>query len=168
MICGTCMNQDGRSASLTAPHGPSQQECIRYSLREANIDPLKIRIQELHGTGTALGDPIEVGALRATMMTYQGTTRSHPLVKTSSKTNVGHGEHCAGINGIMKCVLLSMMATAAPNNHLRLLNAHIDSNGYPVFFTSEFTDQGMTADTAASPLSASQDAMPEAISGGAA
>merc|ERR1719361_492673 len=86
VLSSTCMNQDGRSASLTAPNGPSQQECIRLSLREANIAPLDIHIQELHGTGTALGDPIEVGALRATMMTYEGVTRDHPLVKTSSKS----------------------------------------------------------------------------------
>mmetsp|Transcript_114178 Transcript_114178/g.254811 ORF Transcript_114178/g.254811 Transcript_114178/m.254811 type:complete len:1201 (-) Transcript_114178:167-3769(-) len=142
MLCGSCMNQDGRSASLTAPHGPSQQECIRHSLREAGIDPLAIQIQELHGTGTALGDPIEVGALRATMMTYQGVTRDHALVKTSSKSNLGHTELCAGILGIMKCVLLGMNAVAAPNIHLRLLNPHIDSNGYPVYFSSEFVDQG--------------------------
>mmetsp|Transcript_5299 Transcript_5299/g.12032 ORF Transcript_5299/g.12032 Transcript_5299/m.12032 type:complete len:1196 (+) Transcript_5299:117-3704(+) len=142
MLCGSAMNQDGRSASLTAPHGPSQQECIRHSLREAGIDPLAIQIQELHGTGTALGDPIEVGALRATMMTYQGVTRDHALVKTSSKSNLGHTELCAGICGIMKCVLLGMNAVAAPNLHLRLLNPHIDSNGYPVYFSNEFVDQG--------------------------
>ncbi|CAJ1361894.1 unnamed protein product [Effrenium voratum] len=96
ILCGTCLNQDGRSASLTAPHGPSQQECIRHSLREAGIKPLDIQIQELHGTGTALGDPIEVGALRATMMKHEGKTRHHPLVKTSSKSNLGHTEMSVG------------------------------------------------------------------------
>mmetsp|Transcript_5295 Transcript_5295/g.12005 ORF Transcript_5295/g.12005 Transcript_5295/m.12005 type:complete len:1212 (-) Transcript_5295:181-3816(-) len=145
MMCGSCMNQDGRSASLTAPHGPSQQECIRSCLREGNIQPLDIQFQELHGTGTALGDPIEVGALRATMMTYQGRTREKGLVKTSSKSNHGHGEISAGIVGIIKCVLLGMNAACAANLHLRILNPHIDSNGYPVYFTSEACDQG--ADT---------------------
>jgi len=142
MLCGTCMNQDGRSASLTAPHGPSQQECIRHSLREAGILALDIQIQELHGTGTALGDPIEVGALRATMMTVKGVTRDHPLVKTSSKSNIGHTEMCAGICGIMKCVLMGVKCCAAPNIHLRLLNPHIDANGYPVYFSPEMCDQG--------------------------
>jgi len=142
VLAGTSMNQDGRSASLTAPHGPSQQECIRQSLREAAILPLDIQIQELHGTGTALGDPIEIGALRATMMTYQGRTRAHPLVKTSSKSNLGHTEMCAGINGIMKCVLMGCYCSSAPNCHMRLLNPHIDSANYPVYFSSEFVDQG--------------------------
>jgi len=142
MLCGSCMNQDGRSASLTAPHGPSQQECIRHSLREAAIPPLKIQMQELHGTGTALGDPIEVGALRATMMMFDGDIRDHPLVKTSSKSNIGHTELCAGICGIIKCVLMGIFCTACPNNHIRLLNPHIDSNAYPVYFCTECVDQG--------------------------
>eukprot|EP00413_Alexandrium_margalefii_P046819 CAMPEP_0204607126 /NCGR_PEP_ID=MMETSP0661-20131031/59508_1 /ASSEMBLY_ACC=CAM_ASM_000606 /TAXON_ID=109239 /ORGANISM="Alexandrium margalefi, Strain AMGDE01CS-322" /LENGTH=963 /DNA_ID=CAMNT_0051618513 /DNA_START=8 /DNA_END=2899 /DNA_ORIENTATION=+ len=142
MICGTCMNQDGRSASLTAPHGPSQQECIRHSLREANIPPLKIQMQELHGTGTALGDPIEVGALRATMMMHNGEIREHPLVKTSSKSNIGHTEMNAGICGIIKCVCMGIYSTACPNNHIRMLNPHIDSNAYPVYFCTESVDQG--------------------------
>lgn len=141
-LCGTCLNQDGRSASLTAPHGPSQQECIRASLREAGIKPLDIQIQELHGTGTALGDPIEVGALRATMMRFEGQVRQHPLVKTSSKSNLGHTEMSAGINGLMKCVLMGCFAVSAPNIHLRLLNPHIDDAAYPVYFTPEFVDQG--------------------------
>jgi len=142
MLCGTCMNQDGRSASLTAPHGPSQQECIRHSLREAEISPFDIQIQELHGTGTALGDPIEVGALRATMMSYLGEVREHPLVKTSSKSNLGHTEMCAGMLGIMKCVIMSSEVAAAPNLSLRALNPHMDTNAYPVYFSSEFVDQG--------------------------
>merc|ERR1719277_2872206 len=94
ILCSSCINQDGRSASLTAPHGPSQQECIRYSLRESGITPFDIFIQELHGTGTALGDPIEVGSLRATMMAVKGTVRSNPLVKTSMKSNLSHTEIC--------------------------------------------------------------------------
>jgi polyketide synthase-associated protein len=142
MLCSTCANEDGRSASLTAPNGPSQQECIRISLREAGIPPLEIQIQELHGTGTALGDPIEVGALRATMMTCDGEVRESPLVKSSAKSNLGHTEIPAGIIGIMKCTLMGIYALAAPNVHLRLLNPHIDVRNYPVLFCDENMDQG--------------------------
>jgi len=144
-VVGTACNQDGRSASLTAPHGPSQQECIRASLREAQIVPTCIQIQELHGTGTALGDPIEVGALRATMMTHDRVVRDHPLVKTSSKSNVAHMEMNAGIGGIMKCILMSCYCVACPNVHLRILNPHIDSHAYPVLFTSDLMDQGKSS-----------------------
>uniref|UniRef100_A0A7S4W4M9 Ketosynthase family 3 (KS3) domain-containing protein n=1 Tax=Alexandrium monilatum TaxID=311494 RepID=A0A7S4W4M9_9DINO len=140
MLVASQMNQDGRSASLTAPHGPSQQECIRHSLREANIPPLKIQMQELHGTGTALGDPIEVGALRATMMMFQGDVREHPLVKTSSKSNIGHLEGGAGIAGLLKCILMLMAGTCPPNAHCRQLNPHLAVAGFPCFFDTEGID----------------------------
>merc|ERR1712066_167287 len=60
MLIGSCVAQDGRSASMTAPHGPSQQEVIRACMREAGLTPDMITIFECHGTGTALGDPIEI------------------------------------------------------------------------------------------------------------
>jgi len=62
-LLGCCVNQDGRSATLTAPHGPSQTSCIQSSLREAGVPTDAVSVAECHGTGTALGDPIEVGAL---------------------------------------------------------------------------------------------------------
>jgi len=144
MLCASNMNQDGRSASMTAPHGPSQQECIRACMKEGGISATMIQLQELHGTGTALGDPIEVGALRATMMATDGIVRERALVKTSSKSNIGHTELSAGLCGLMKCVLLGVSAVGAPNVHLRLLNPHIDTHAYPVYFASEIVDQGQS------------------------
>merc|ERR1711974_305196 len=67
VLAGSNANCDGRSASLTAPHGPSQQECLKHSLREAQISPHEVQISECHGTGTSLGDPIEVHAVLAVM-----------------------------------------------------------------------------------------------------
>ena len=55
--------QDGRSSSLTAPHGPSQQDVVRAALERAAATPAELAGMQLHGTGTPLGDPIEVGAL---------------------------------------------------------------------------------------------------------
>ncbi len=66
-ICGSSVNQDGRSSSLTAPNGPAQQNAIRSALEVGSIDPCQVTTLELHGTGTALGDPIEVGAAVAVM-----------------------------------------------------------------------------------------------------
>merc|ERR1719419_1142830 len=66
-VIGACLNQDGRSASMTAPNGPAQQECIRGSMKEAGLSANQVTCAECHGTGTALGDPIEVGALRGVM-----------------------------------------------------------------------------------------------------
>jgi len=75
-------------------------------------------------------------------MMFQGEVREHPLVKTSSKSNIGHTELNAGICGIIKCVLMGVYCCACPNNHIRLLNPHIDSNAYPVYFCSDSVDQG--------------------------
>ncbi|CAJ1461342.1 unnamed protein product [Effrenium voratum] len=137
IFCGTCINQDGRSASMTAPHGPSQQECIRASLREANVTPGDIRVAELHGTGTALGDPIEVGALRGVMK-----DRNSPILKTSAKSNLAHGEANAGMAGLVKCVLLLNHCTVAPNVHFHSLNPHLDLTGYPCYISGELLELG--------------------------
>lgn len=143
MLCGSCINQDGRSASMTAPHGPSQQECIRYSLREANITPADVLMAELHGTGTALGDPIELGALRGVMMwRTKGERRDIPIFKTSGKSNNGHLEASAGLSGLQKCVMMLMHGSCAPNVHLKMLNANADTSQYPVIITDSLADIG--------------------------
>jgi len=145
LVClvGSCSNHDGRSASLTAPNGPSQQLCIRLSMRMAEVDPSKISIAECHGTGTALGDPIEVGALQGVMRGM----RTYPLYNTSAKSNIGHLEGGAGIAGIMKCVILVLASACAPNCHLKVLNPNLEATqteGYPVFFASEICDANYT------------------------
>ena len=66
-ICGSAVNQDGRSSSLTAPNGPSQQRAIRAALQMAGLNGAIVAGLELHGTGTPLGDPIEVGAGHAVL-----------------------------------------------------------------------------------------------------
>mmetsp|Transcript_4191 Transcript_4191/g.13123 ORF Transcript_4191/g.13123 Transcript_4191/m.13123 type:complete len:170 (+) Transcript_4191:2-511(+) len=123
---------------MTAPHGPSQQEVIRNSMREAWLTPDMITVAECHGTGTALGDPIEVGALRSVL----GEARSKPILKTSAKTNIGHLEAAAGVAGLVKCVLLLGYSTCLPNAHLGVLNPHLDVEDFPVYFATEGQDYG--------------------------
>jgi polyketide synthase-associated protein len=137
-LIGACVNQDGRSASMTAPHGPSQQEVIRNSMREGGLSAGIITIAECHGTGTALGDPIEVGALRGVMK----AGRSVPFMKTSAKTNIGHLEAGAGVAGLIKCIMMLNYCSGIPNIHLLTLNPHLDVAGYPVYFETEFIDFG--------------------------
>jgi hypothetical protein len=143
-VKGTNMNQDGRSASLTAPNGPSQTLCTQQSMRESAIVSDDIQTQELHGTGTPLGDPIEVGALKAAMMvnTVTKVTRFSPLVNTSSKASIGHGEMVAGMSGVMKVTLMLMFQTCTPGCHIRTLNPNIDNAGYPVLFNDAAVDSG--------------------------
>mmetsp|Transcript_11183 Transcript_11183/g.20345 ORF Transcript_11183/g.20345 Transcript_11183/m.20345 type:complete len:808 (+) Transcript_11183:37-2460(+) len=135
MLVGACVNQDGRSASLTAPHGPSQQQCIMASMGEGGFGVDEVSIAECHGTGTALGDPIEVGAIRNLM-----TKRTMPIMLTSSKSNIGHGEAAAGMAGLIKCVLMLNAQAGMPNCHLRHINPHLDVAGFPVYFDTELQD----------------------------
>ena len=67
VVCGSSVNQDGRSSSLTAPNGPAQQAAIRAALCAAALQASSVGSLEMHGTGTALGDPIEVGAAVAVL-----------------------------------------------------------------------------------------------------
>jgi len=138
ILIGCSANQDGRSASMTAPHGPSQQDVIRSSMREGGLLANMITIAECHGTGTALGDPIEVGALRGVM----GSKRQAPILKTSAKTNIGHLEAAAGVAGLIKCIQMLAYSCGAPNCHLVTLNPHLDVSGFPVLFQSESLDWG--------------------------
>lgn len=109
--------------------------CIKASLREAGNTADQIAISECHGTGTALGDPIEVGALRAAM-----DPRPNPMLCGSSKTNIGHLECCAGLLGLTKCVLALVNSVSPPNIHLSYFNPHLDVSGFPVYFTTEMSD----------------------------
>lgn len=93
-ISGTAVGQDGRSSSLTAPNGPAQQEVIRGALIAGKVMPEGIEILEMHGTGTALGDPIEIGA--ATSVFAKDMT----LEVQAAKATVLHAEPAAGAVGL--------------------------------------------------------------------
>jgi len=139
-VIGACMNQDGRSASMTAPNGPAQQECIRGSMMEAGLSANQVTCAECHGTGTALGDPIEVGALRGVMQ-----DRVVPILQTSAKAHIGHLEASAGTAGIIKCMMMCAACAGTPNCHLSELNPHLDIAGYPTIFPDNICDYGYNA-----------------------
>ena len=103
VLRGTAVNQDGASSSLTAPHGPSQEELMHRALQDAGIPPARVGYLETHGTGTSLGDPIELRALGS----VYGAARQvdDPIYVGSLKTNVGHMEAAAGVGGLIKLVL---------------------------------------------------------------
>lgn len=138
VLRGTNSNQDGRSASLTAPSGPSQQACIRMSLREAGLDPTEVWVGECHGTGTALGDPIEVGANKAVFAVKGRHELNHCLV--SAKSHIGHTESNAGVCGFIKVVLMLIHGCSTPDPHINQLNSHLDTNSYPIMFSNEPMD----------------------------
>jgi acyl transferase domain-containing protein len=101
ILCGSAVNQDGRSSSLTAPNGPAQQAVIRLALAAAALNPNAIAALEMHGTGTPLGDPIEVGAAAAVFFpagtpARAGRRGGAALQLTALKSHMGHAEPAAG------------------------------------------------------------------------
>ncbi len=114
VIRGAAVNHDGRSSVLTAPNGPAQETVIRDALRDAQIRAADVSFIETHGTGTSLGDPIEVEALDAVYGASQDGGSS-ACVLGAVKTNFGHLEAAAGIAGLIK-VLLALENQAIPRN----------------------------------------------------
>ncbi|CEL92229.1 unnamed protein product, partial [Vitrella brassicaformis CCMP3155] len=135
-VLGSSVNHDGRSASLTAPNGPAQQEAIKSALNQAGLKPSAVSYIETHGTGTSLGDPIEFGALQAVF--GPGRSDNNPLVLGALKTNIGHLEGSAGISGLVNLIMTLLHSRAAPNLHFTQLNPYISMNEtFPVVFPTE-------------------------------
>ena len=130
VIRGSAVNQDGASSGLTVPNGGAQQRLISATLARAGIAGRDIDYLEAHGTGTSLGDPIEVQAAAAVY--GAGRDSNHPLLVGSVKTNIGHLESAAGVAGVIK-VVLSLQHEVLPQNlHFENPSPHIPWASLPV------------------------------------
>ena len=122
IIRGSAVNQDGRTNGMTAPNGLAQQRLLQSALKDAGVEPWEIGYLEAHGTGTALGDPIEVEALAAVL---GGARREQPCTLGAVKANIGHLEGAAGIAGLIKTVLVLRRRWLPPVANLEKLNPHL-------------------------------------------
>ncbi len=120
IVRGSSVNQDGRTNGLTAPNRLSQEVVIRQALAAAGIEPGEVDAIEAHGTGTSLGDPIEVEALSSVFGSRRADGR--PYVLASVKTNVGHLESAAGVAGLVRILLALRHGVHPPHLHFRAAN----------------------------------------------
>lgn len=120
---GSAVNQNGgRAQVITAPHPEAQEEVILDACSDAQILPNQIAYLETHGTGTKIGDPIEISAIQNTI----AQERSTPCLIGSVKSNLGHLESAAGMAGLIKSVIALQHGTIPANLHFNQPNQFID------------------------------------------
>ena len=134
-------NQDGRSNGITAPNAVSQTELIRDTYEKFGIDPSWITYVETHGTGTKLGDPIEVAALTDAFGLSGDAAGSCAL--GSVKSNVGHTFAAAGMTGLMKILGCLKHRQLVPSLHVKEANRHIDFAASPFYVCQESKPWGV-------------------------
>src|SRR5436305_10132717 len=151
VIKATAINHGGKTNGYTRPKPHTQTEVIARALREAKIDPRTISYIEAHGTGTVLGDPIEIAGLtRAFAQGMQDHVASErpeePRTATtgwcaigSVKSNIGHAESASGIAGLTKVLLQMRYGQLVPTLHAEVLNPHIDFEATPFVVQRELS-----------------------------
>lgn len=130
VIKGSAVNQDGRSNGFTAPNVSAQEKLLRKALENAQLAPEEVGFIEAHGTGTKIGDPIEMEAIAKVFKASK--TKENPLLIGSVKSNIGHLEAAAGMAGIIKAILCVQHAKAPKNLHFNTPNELIHWQSLPV------------------------------------
>ena len=123
VIRGSAVNQDGRSNGLTAPNPAAQEAVLRAAYRDAGVSPASVQYVEAHGSGTRLGDPIEMKSLAAVV--GAGRAAGDLCAVGSIKSNIGHPEAAAGIAGLLKAALALRHGQIPPSLHFETPNPYI-------------------------------------------
>lgn len=131
VIAGGAENHGGRSGALTAPNAKAQGRLIVDAM--CGIDPRTVSYIEAHGTGTELGDPVEINGLRRAYEQLLGDEQvSPPTIGIGTvKSNIGHLEAAAGIAGVIKVLMAMRRGELPPTLHSQPLNPHVDLDGSP-------------------------------------
>lgn len=130
LIRGSAVGHDGPSAGLTVPSGTAQASVLTEALRRANIDPNDVNYIEAHGTGTKLGDPIEVHAIEQVYARDRG--QGNPLHIGAVKSNIGHLEVAAGAASVIKVALALGQRTIPPHLHFSTPNPDLDLSAHEI------------------------------------
>ncbi|MBP2000171.1 polyketide synthase PksM [Paenibacillus shirakamiensis] len=137
VIKGTAINHGGKVSGYTVPNPNAQAEVIRRSLQQSGVDAREISYIEAHGTGTSLGDPIEMAGL---VKSFEGSTQDRQFCAIGSvKSNIGHAESAAGIAGLTKVLLQLKYSQLVPTLHAKELNPNIDFAQTPFVVQQELT-----------------------------
>jgi polyketide synthase PksN len=148
IVKATAENHGGRVTTLTAPNATAQAELLIEAYQKAQVDPGTVGYIECHGTGTSLGDPIEIqGLSRAFSELYKRHGREPAKTPhcglSSVKTNIGHLECAAGIAGILKVLLAIRNRQIPANIHFEALNPYINLKGTPFYIVDKTTQWPM-------------------------
>jgi phthiocerol/phenolphthiocerol synthesis type-I polyketide synthase C len=140
VVAGTGVNSDGRKAGLTVPSHEAQAELLREVYARAGIAPEDIDYFEAHGTGTAVGDPLEARAIGEAIGRHRPP--ENPLPIGSIKGNIGHLEAAAGMAGLFKALHVLRDRRVPANLHVRTVNPHIDVHAWNLAPVTEPLDLG--------------------------
>lgn len=122
IIAGCSVNHDGRTNGITVPNGDAQYQLMQKAYDLAGVDPGTIQYLELHGTGTPVGDPIEVNSVSRILR--KGRKKQKCYIG-SVKTNIGHTEAAAGMAGLMKTIMAMQHKKIPPHLHFKNMNQKV-------------------------------------------
>ncbi|QKW15146.1 non-ribosomal peptide synthetase [Verrucosispora sp. NA02020] len=138
VLLGSAVNNDGRSNGLTAPNAQAQKNLLVSAWKRAGIAPESVSYIEAHGTGTTLGDPIEVKGLTSAFAEF--TSRRQFCAIGSVKTNIGHTVGAAGLASLIKTLLCLDRQTIPPSIHFDVPNELLDLANAPVYVADRLTE----------------------------
>lgn len=137
IILGGAVNNDGKSSGLTVPNGKAQREVIKEALKNSMVKEQEVSYIETHGTGTVLGDPIEIRAINEA---YGSEQRKKPLYIGAVKGNIGHLESAAGIAGLIKVVLCLYHKKIPKVANYQVQNPRIELDNLPIVIPTKLQE----------------------------
>jgi amino acid adenylation domain-containing protein/FkbH-like protein/non-ribosomal peptide synthase protein (TIGR01720 family) len=138
VLKGSAVNQDGSSVGITAPNALAQEDVLARAWQDAGVDPASISYIETHGTGTKLGDPIEIDGIQRAFARF--TDRKQFVAIGSVKANLGHLDHAAGVVGLLKAILALQHRQLPPLVHFTAPNENVPFIDSPVYVNDTLAD----------------------------